>query len=122
MKHVIHVDNSEFFRKLMRSFLSEKGLECESFEKGEDAVNAVAEGKASFVITGLELADMSSEEFLKRLMTLPQKTPIIVVTSSDEAVNDQAAKHKRLEALGVKAIIMKSDDWKTALENLLRLK
>jgi len=116
MKHIIHADNSEFFRKLMKSFLSEKGLECESFEKGEDAVSAVADGRATFVITGLSLADMSGEEFLKRLMTLPQKTPIIVVTSSDEAI-----KHKRLEALGVKAIILKSDDWKKELQNRLNL-
>ena len=114
MKHIIHVDNSEFFRKLMKSFLSGKGLECESFERGDDAVNAVAGGRATFVITGLELPDMSGEEFLKRLMTLPQKTPVIVVTSSDEA-----AKHKRIEALGVKAIIMKSDDWKTELEKII---
>jgi len=116
MKHVIHADNSEFFRKLMKTFMSEKGLELESFDTGEDAVNAVAQGKASFVITGLSLADMSGEEFLKRLMTLPQKTPIIVVTSSDET-----AKHKRLEALGVKAIILKSDDWKKELTHILHL-
>jgi len=116
MKHVIHVDNSEFFRKLMKTFMAEKGLELESFEKGEDAVSAVAGGRAAFVITGLSLADMSGEEFLKRLMTLPQKTPIVVVTSSDETV-----KHKRLEALGVKAIILKSDDWKAELERILHL-
>jgi len=115
MKHVIHVDNSEFFRKLMRSYLSEKGFECESLEKGEDAVDAVAGNRATFVITGLSLADMSGEEFLKRLMTLPQKVPIIVVTSSDEDV-----KHKRLEALGVKKIILKSDDWKKELDGILK--
>ena len=114
MKHVIHVDNSEFFRKLMKSFLSEEGLECESFERGEDAVKAVAEGKASFVITGLALSDMSGEEFLKRLMTLPQKTPVIAVTS-----NDGEIKHKRIEALGVKAIILKTDEWKTELKRIL---
>ena len=116
MKHVIHADNSEFFRKLMKTFMSEKGLECESFEKGEEAVAAVADGKASFVITGLSLADMGGEEFLKRLMTLPQKTPIIVVTSSDESI-----KHKRLEALGVKSIILKSEDWKKELTKILHL-
>ena len=121
MKHIIHVDNSEFFRKIMKSFLSEKGLECESFEKGEDVVNAVSDGKASFVITGLELADMSGEELLKRLITLPRKTPIIMVTSSDEAADDEAAKHKRIEALGVKAIIRKSDDWKAELEKILHI-
>ena len=116
MKHVIHADNSEFFRKLMKTFMAEKGLELESFERGDEAINAVAEGKASFVITGLSLADMGGEEFLKRLMTLPQKTPVIVVTSSDEDV-----KHKRLEALGVKAIILKSDDWKKELSRVLNI-
>ena len=117
MKHIIHADNSDFFRKLMRSFLSEKGLECESFERGDEAVGAVADGRATFVITGLSLADMSGEEFLKRLMTLPQKTPVIVVTSSDEI-----AKHKRLEALGVKSIILKSGNWKAELEKILNIK
>jgi len=116
MKHVVHVDNSEFFRKLMKTFLSEKGLECESFEKGDDAIKAIVDGRASFVITGLSLADMSGEEFLKRQMTLTQKTPIIVVTSSDEKV-----KHKRLEVLGVKAIILKTDDWKAELTRLLNI-
>ena len=116
MKHVIHVDNSEFFRKLMKSFLSEKGLEYEGFERGEDAVTAVADGRAEFVITGLELSDMSGEEFLKRLITLPHKTPVIAVTSSDVA-----AKHKRIEALGIRAIIMKTDDWKTELGKILQI-
>jgi len=114
MKHVIHVDNSEFFRKLMKSFLSEKGQEYEGFEKGEDAINAVSSGQASFVITGLELPDMSGEELLKRLITLPQKTPIIIVTS-----NDVTDKLKHYKSLGVKAIIMKSDDWKAELGKIL---
>jgi len=114
MKHIIHVDNSDFFRKLMKSFLSEKGMECESFDKGEDAVSAVSGNRATFVITGLSLADMTGEEFLKRLMTLPQKTPVIVVTSSEEAVEQ-----KRFDALGVKAVILKSDDWKAKLEKIL---
>ena len=116
MKHIIHVDNSEFFRKLMKTFMSEKGLECESFEKGEDAVNAVADGRATFVITGLELPDMSGEELLKRLITLPQKTPIIIVTS-----NDVTEKKKHYESLGVKSIIMKSDDWKVELGKILKI-
>ena len=115
MKHVVHVDNSEFFRKLMKSFLSEKGLECESFEKGEDAISAVADSRVSFIITGMELADMTGEELLKRLMVLPHKTPVVVVTSSDDP-----AKHKRAQALGAKAIVKKTDDWKAVLGKLLR--
>jgi len=114
MKQIIHVDNSEFFRKLMKSFLSEIGLDCESFESGGDAISAAADGGAAYVITGLELPDMSGADLLKRLVTLPQKVPVIVVTSSNEI-----AKHKNIEALGVEAIILKTDDWKSALKKIL---
>ncbi|MDR0442290.1 MAG: response regulator [Treponema sp.] len=110
MKHVIHADNSEFFRKQMKTYLTEAGLDSENFERGEDIVKAAKEGKASFVITGLELSDMSGEELLKRLMVLPKKIPVIVVTS-----NEDAARTKRIEALGVKATILKSGDWRGEL-------
>ena len=114
MRHIVHVDNSEFFRKLMKTYLSEVGLECESFERGEDAVNAVKGDRVSFIITGLELADMGGEELIKRLTVLPRKTPVLVVTSKEEAVQS-----KRLEALGVRATILKSGNWKEELGKLL---
>jgi two-component system cell cycle response regulator len=114
MKHIVHVDNSEFFRRLMKTYLSEKGLECESFESGEDAVNAVKGERVSFIITGLALADMSGEELIKRLTVLPRKTPVIVVTSKEDALQS-----KPLEALGVRAVILKSGNWKGELDNIL---
>ena len=115
MKHIIHTDNSEFFRKLMKTFLSELGRESENFDRGEDAIASVKEGNAYCVITGLALADMTGEEFIKRLKVLPQTLPIIVVTSSDDEI--QA---KRLHALGVKAIIKKSGDWQKELGLLIK--
>jgi CheY-like chemotaxis protein len=99
----------------MKSFLTEVGLDSESFERGEDAVEAVKEGKVSFIVTGLELSDMSGEEMIKRLAVLPGKIPIIAVTSNEEAANS-----KRLKALGVKAIILKSGDWKKELKKILK--
>lgn len=114
MRHIIHVDNSEFFRRLMRAYLTEKGLECESFERGEDAVDAVKDGRASFVITGMELADMSGEELVKRLIVMPRKTPVIVVTSSEDAADS-----KPLKALGVREVILKSGEWKEELNKIL---
>ena len=113
MKHIIHVDNSEFFRKLMKTFLSELGLESESFERGEDAMNAVKAGKANCVITGLSLADMSGEEFIKRLTVSNQALSVLVVTSSDGEAHTA-----RLNALKVKAIIHKSGDWKGELKEI----
>ena len=114
MKHIIHVDNSEFFRKLMKTFLSEIGLDSENFERGEDAMNAVKAGKANCVITGLSLADMRGEEFVKRLTVSNQALSVIVVSSS--ADEDHIT---RLKALKVKAVIQKSGDWKTELSNIL---
>jgi two-component system cell cycle response regulator len=111
MKHIIHVDNSEFFRKLMKTFMSEIGQELESFENGADAMEAVNSGRVNCVITGLELADMSGDEFIKRLKVAAQSLPVIVVSSKEGD-----ADKKRLEALGVKAIIKKSGDWQKDLK------
>jgi DNA-binding NarL/FixJ family response regulator len=114
MSRVIHADNSEFFRKLMRTFLTELGLESESLERGEDVVNAVNTGEVSFVITGLALADMSGEELIKRIIASSHPVPIITVTS-----NNEEAQVRRLSALGVKANILKSGNWKDDLRNIL---
>jgi len=114
VSRIIHTDNSDFFRKLMRTFLVELGHETKGFTKGEEALAIVKEGKADCVVTGLELADMGGEEFVKRLLGVPHAVPVIVVTSQDNA-----AQKKRLAALGVKAIIEKSGDWKTELSQHL---
>ncbi|MDR3146528.1 MAG: response regulator [Treponema sp.] len=114
MSKVIHADSSEFFRKMMRSFLSELGLESDSFERGADVINAINTGEASFVITGLTLADMGGEELIKRIIASSRSVPVIIVTS-----NDEAAQAKRLSALGVRAKILKSGNWKDELRNIL---
>jgi two-component system cell cycle response regulator len=114
MKHIIHVDNSDFFRKLMKTFLSEQGLISESFERGNDVIAAVKAGKVNCVITGLELADMSGEEFIKRLTVSGRAVPVIVVTSTKDA-----AKARRLGSLGVKAVIDKAGNWQEELRKIL---
>jgi len=115
MSSIIHVDNSEFFRKQMKTFLSEIGLDPQSFACGEDAINAVKTGKATTIITGLELSDMTGEEFIKRLAVIPGSVPVIVVTSNNKEVRE-----KRLVALGAMAIIGKSGDWKGELGKILK--
>ena len=115
MKHIIHVDNSEFFRKQVKTFLTEKGIDSESFAGGEDAMKAVNEGKVNCVVTGLSLADMTGEEFVKRLAVSSATVVKIVVTSSTDETQ-----YKRLKALGVKTIIQKSGDWKSELGKVLK--
>ncbi|MDR2575666.1 MAG: response regulator [Treponema sp.] len=110
MKHIIHVDNSEFFRKQVKTFLSETGHFSESYSRGEDAMEAVKSGNVNCVIMGLHLSDMSGEELIKQLIAYPKHVVKIVITGSH---NEKLL--KRLEALGVKTIIQKSSDWKSEL-------
>ena len=114
MNRIVHVDNSEFFRKLMKTFLLEMGYETESFAVGEEAVATVKAGRVDYAITGMELADMTGEDFIKKLVGSSFSVPVIVVTSKNFP-----EQHKRLRALGVKAIIQKSSDWKVELGHQL---
>jgi FixJ family two-component response regulator len=110
MNRVIHVDNSSFFRKVMRAFIMGLGLEYEGYERGEDAITAVSNARASCVITGLELPDMTGEKLIEWLIFSGLPMTIIAVTASD---NDERI--KGLEALGVKATIQKTGNWKERL-------
>ena len=115
MSSIAHVDNSEFFRKLMRTFLLEVGHQVESFERGEDVLDMVNSGNADIVIMGLEIMDMSGEDLIKRLAASSPKVPVIVVSS-----NEDEERSRRLADLGVKGVIGKSGNWKDALGKLLK--
>jgi len=112
MRHVVHVDNSKFFRKLMKVFLSGLGLTCDGYDLGEDAFNAVMSGEVSCVITGLELPDMSGEKLISRIIAFAPSTLTIIVVTSSAHDEDRV---KALEAMGVKATIQKAGDWKEKL-------
>jgi len=108
--YVIHADNSGFFRKVLKIFLAELGVDSDGFEKGDDVLNEIGNRKVSCVITGLELADMTGEELIRQLQFSGHLMTIIAVTSS---VNDERI--KTLEELGVKATIQKGGNWKEKL-------
>ena len=108
--HVIHADNSVFFRKVIKVFLSELGIDSESFDRGQDVLNVAGRRKVSCVITGLELADMTGEELIRQLLYSGHLMTIIAVTSSHDT-----ERIKNLDELGVKATIQKGGDWKEKL-------
>ncbi|MHC6202732.1 response regulator [Breznakiellaceae bacterium SP9] len=106
MRTIIHVDNSSFFRKTMKIFLSREGFEAESFDQAEDALALLSTGQPYLVITGMSLADMEGKEFVKKIVTLPNNVPVIALTS-----NNDAEEVAILNALGVKATFFKSGQW-----------
>ena len=110
MGHIIHVDNSRFFRKAMRFFLTELGLDSVDFERGEDALTAVSGGRVSCLITGLELPDMRGEELIERLKAYSYPMTVIAVTASGD---DERT--RQLANMGVKETIQKGGDWKEKL-------
>ena len=114
MGMVVHVDNSDFFRKLVKTFLGGFGHESFGFSRGEDALDKIMANEVDYVITGLELADMSGEDFIKKLLLYSDTVPIIVITAKDDG-----AQNAHLLDLGVKAIIKKSGDWKVELKQQL---
>jgi len=107
---VIHVDNSKFFQKVMKVFLAELGIETLSYERGEDVLDAVESHRVSCVITGLELADMTGEDLIKKLLFSAHTMTLVAVTSSDDEERAQ-----RLSEFGVKATIQKGGNWKEKL-------
>ena len=108
--YVIHADNSGFFRKVIKIFLSELGIDSDGFDSGEDVLNAMGKRKVSCVITGLELADMTGEELIRQLLYSGHLMTIIAVTSSGNE-----ARIKQLEEMGVKDTIQKGGNWKDKL-------
>jgi DNA-binding response OmpR family regulator len=102
-----------FFRKMMKVFLRELGLECDGFERGEDALDAILSKRISCMITGLELPDMSGEELIRRVTISAPPMTIIAVTSSRN--EDRIY---RLNGMGIKGIIQKNSDWKEKLREL----
>ena len=108
--HVVHADNSTFFRKVIKVFLAELDVESESYDRGEDVLDAVGTRKVSCVITGLELADMKGEDLIRQLIYSGHSMTIIAVTGSHDE-----ARIRYLADLGVKATIQKGGDWKEKL-------
>ena len=111
MKSIVHIDNSGFFRKLMKTFLEKEGFEVESFDSPHEADMAIGSGSADMVIMSLTFADIGGLEFLERIKE-SYGGPVVVVSSS---VNKEKA--EELIAKGALAAINKSGgSWQEGLK------
>jgi two-component system cell cycle response regulator len=110
MKNIIHVDNSEFFRKQMRVFLEEEGFEVEGFDSAHEANLTIGAGSADLVVMGLTFTDIDGNDFAKRIVET-FTGPVIVVSSS---LTEEKA--KELKALGIVGLFDKSGPWKDGIK------
>jgi DNA-binding NtrC family response regulator len=113
VKTIIHIDNSEFFRKVVKSFLAKEGFEVEGFDNAEDAAMAISGGQAAMVICGLAFAGMEAADFIRRTRE-NYAGPVVVISSSLDPQTTSS-----LKGLGVKAAFDKSGAWQEALKTEL---
>ena len=113
MKKIIHVDNSDFFRKCVKTFLESQRFEVESYKEPQEASIAIGSGTADMVIMGLTFADINGKDFLVKTR-ISYEGPVIIISSSVDK-NIEA----ELIALGATAAINKSGPWKADLKPFL---
>jgi two-component system cell cycle response regulator len=105
MKKILHVDNSSFVRKIIKNIAIEKGLQFDETNSQSEAMEILKLGDVDLIITGLELADSSGEDFITNLKkSVNSRIPVIAVTS-----NDSLEAREALFDLGVVDYILKSE-------------
>jgi len=105
MKKILHVDNSTFVRKIIKNIVIEKGLMFEEAGAASEAMEILKKGEIDLIITGLELADSSGEQFIRDLKkSTHAQIPVIAVTS-----NNALESREELFELGVVDYILKSE-------------
>ena len=109
MKNIIHVDNSEFFRKQMRIFLEENGFVVEGFDSAQEANLTIGAGSADMVIMGLTFTDTDGYDFAKRVVE-SFTGPVVVVSAS--LTKEKA---NRLKEMGILAAFDKAASWKEGI-------
>ena len=105
MKKILHLDNSQFVRKIIRNIAIEKGLQFQETDNAAEAMEILKQESIDLIITGLELADTSGEAFIQHLKKSPYgEVPVIAVTS-----NNSLETREELFDLGVVDYILKSE-------------
>ena len=112
---IIHVDNSDFFRKIVGTFLQKEGFEVESFDSAQEASLAIGGGGADMVIMGLTFADGGGTDFLDKVVD-SYAGPVIVISAS---LTDQ--RKEELIDHGAKAAINKTGSWQSNLKPHLEM-
>ena len=107
---IIHIDNSEFFRKLMRLFLIKEGVEYESFDEANKALDMIKNDNNVIVVAGMYFAGMELADFVQEIRALPHYIPIIILTSGT-ASEDQ----KIIKNVTVDAYVEKTGAWEKSM-------
>lgn len=105
MINILHVERGSFFRKVIKDIAALSGLIHFEADSAESALEILKEEDIDLIITGMELADISGEEFIKKLLrTQYNGIPVMVISSSDSMED-----YEKMFSLGVVDFIHKKD-------------
>ncbi len=105
MINILHIDRGSFFRKVIKEIAVRSGLLHFESESADDAFEILKNNKIDLIITGLELADTSGENFIEKLHRSQfNHIPVMVISS-----NDSMETYEKMFSLGVVDYIHKKD-------------
>ena len=98
---VLVVEDDAAVRWLLRALVQKQGLVCDAVDNGQQAIAALEATPYTLVLLDLMMPKVNSFRVLRRMDQLNLKTPVIVVTSVDDAG------HQELASQRVKRIVPK---------------
>jgi two-component system response regulator AtoC len=81
MKKVLIVDDDRRTRRVLQILVEKLGLESQAFDGAADALRALEEESAALILTDLKMPGIDGIEFMRRLRTLDERVPVIVLTA-----------------------------------------
>lgn len=103
MFSMLHIDNSAFYKEILRGLAVEKDFQYFSAKTPQRAYEILKTHPIDIIITGLEFKGVSEEEWIRSLMEVkPCAAPVIVLTAVENA-----ALRTRLLKLGISDFLTK---------------
>ncbi|MCP4136602.1 MAG: diguanylate cyclase [bacterium] len=97
MLKILHVDNSSFFRHMLKDIVTTKGLSCVTAQDIPAAFECLRKHEIDLIITAIELKGGGGEYFIEKLNSSKfNEIPTIVITS-----NDSIEERKKMFSRGV---------------------
>lgn len=92
-KVIMHVEDNEYNRKIVRDLLSRSNYELVEAKDGEAALHALARRRPDLILMDIQLPRMSGLEVTRRIKADPAFTqiPVIAITSFALSGDDRLA-------------------------------
>ena len=92
-KVIMHVEDNEYNRKIVRDLLSKSNYELLEAQDGEAALDALTRRRPDLILMDVQLPKLSGLEVIRRIRADPSLTtiPVIAITSFALSGDDQRA-------------------------------